>query len=389
MTKTLNNIILLSIFVVPMASIIPMRGTIIWYPQLLALMCIGFVCLAMLFWNTNKFISIFLIYTTFSYLFICSQSPRAMLCLITGYAGIMFSYFVSQSDTSKIYKVLALFAMLNAFLVILQIFKLDPIFSQTSNWVLDRTVGFMGSRNQLGIFHAGSSVLLMSISPWFLLLSLPILLVKCSSAFAGLIAGIISYLFFTGKRLLATLLILLVLALIPLLLYFKGNLIAELKERVQVWTLTINQTINGKMDLYDSEEGSVTLSNHRVVKFNPLFGAGIGNFFVFSPSSQVGFNFSPWHRYEHAHNDFVEGFLEFGYAGLALMLLCISSVISNFLSCINKTKGLIRTFSALVSLAVCSLGVYVFHAPVSFFLFCLTLGLFYRELKNAKQSQIT
>lgn len=366
-----------------------MRGAVIWYPQLLAIMCLGFVCLAMLFWNINKFISIFLIYTTFSYLVVCGQSPRSMLCLITGYAGIMFSYFVSQSDTPKIYKALATIAVLNIILVILQIFKLDYIFSQSSNWLLDHTVGFMGTRNQLGIFHAASSVLLMSISPWFLALSLPILLVKCSSAFAGLIAGVSSYLFFTGKRLLAIFLILSIVASIPVFIYFKSNLIAELKERVEVWSLTVRQTIDGKMDLYDYQYGSTKLSNHRVVKFNPLFGAGIGNFFIFSPPSQVGFDFSPWHRYEHAHNDFIEGFLEFGYMGLVLIILCISWIINDFLSCIHKTKGLIITFSALVSLAVCSLGVYVFHAPVSFFLFCLTLGLFYRELKNAKQSQIT
>lgn len=383
MNKEINNIILASIFIVPMASLISIKGTIIWYPELLALIALGFICLAMLFWTTNKFISMFLIYATFSYLFICSQSPRTMLCLITGYSGIIFSHFVSKSDSSKIYKALAVFAGLNAILLLLQILNKDPFFVSPTGVFMDRIVGFIGTRNQIGIFYAGITTLLMSISPWFLLMALPILLVKCSSALVGLCIGLNTLLFLKGSRKLSFLIVSVLLA--SSLVWVKcGYKSGEIAERIQLWKLTISQTVSGKL---------VSDDGQHILKANPLFGFGLGNFFSYSQYSQ-GSVISPkdTHRYEHAHNDLVEAFFEFGYIGLILIFLCISKVISDFIECLHighpNTKNLIITFCSLITLSICSMGVYVFHAPVSLFLFCLFLGLFYREVNHAKQGTI-
>lgn len=388
MNKILNNIIIASIFVVPMASIIPIHDTIIWYPQLLALMTLGFICFAMFWWEDNKFISLFLIYAIFSYLFVCSQSPRAMLCLVTGYSGMVFSHFVSESNTSKIYKALLIISAINTLFLLLQVLKLDPIFTPTTGFLIDRFVGLMGSRNQLGIFHAGISTLLIGMSPWCALFSIPLIIIKCSSTIFGFIAGTSVYLFIKGKKLIAFLLVSLFVLLIPVLINSKKELPNELKERTSLWTLTINQIISGKV-IEDDKVNTIS-PLHREVTANSLFGFGIGNFFVISPMSQGILWPKGTHqaRYEHAHNDLVEAIFEFGYIGFILILLCISKVISDFMTCANKTNGVIISFCSLICLSVCSLGVYVFHAPVSLFLFCLILGLFYAEVKNAKQSQI-
>lgn len=387
MKKYINNIIIFSVFFVPLSSLIAIKGAVIWYPQLLALITIGFISLALLFWETNVFISLFLIYATLSYLLVCNQSPRSMLCLITGFCAILFSYFVSKSNVPSIYKCLMIISGLSIFLLVLQILKLDPIFIPDTNLLLDRTVGFVGSRNQLGIFHAATAVLMLGISPWVILLSLPILLVKCSSAFAGLMAGIVAYSFFIGRKVQAWMLIIILLFSVPIFIHFKPELKSELQERCSLWNLTINQLVNGKLH----QENEDNLNLHRDISCNPFFGFGIGNFFVFSPMAQYPLWPRGTHacRWEHAHNDLVEALFEFGYCGLLLILLCISKVIADFINCINKTKKLIITFCGLICLSVCSMGVYVFHAPVSLFLFCLNLGLFYAEVANAKQSKIT
>lgn len=382
MTKAINNIILSSIFIIPMASLIPIKGTVVWYPELIAIMALGFVCLAMLFWDTNKYIASFLIYAIFSYIFICAQSPRTMLCLITGYAGIVFAYTVSKSTTSKIYQALAIFAGLNVILLLLQVFNKDPFYVAPTSQFMDRIVGFIGTRNQIGIFYAGATTLLMAISPWFLLMALPILLVKCSSAMVGLCVGLTTLAFFRGHQKIAFVLISIL--IIGSIYWVKcGYKSGEIAERIQLWKLTITQTMQGKL---------VSDDGQHVLKANPLFGFGLGNFFSYSQYSQGSVCGATQHRYEHAHNDLIEAFFEFGYIGLLLILLCISKVISDFIECLHlghpNTKNLIITFCSLITLSVCSMGVYVFHAPVSLFLFCLFLGLFYREVNHAKQSTV-
>ena len=51
-----------------------------------------------------------------------------------------------------------------------------------------------------------------------------------------------------------------------------------------------------------------------------------------------------------------------------------------------KSMGVITTFASLIAQSASSFSVYVFHAPVSLFIFCLTLGLFYAEVNNAKEA---
>ena len=81
----------------------------------------------------------------------------------------------------------------------------------------------------------------------------------------------------------------------------------------------------------------------------------------------------------------MEAFYEFGYIGLFMLILVIGSVGFVFMAS-NKSVGVVTTFASLVAQSVSSFSVYVFHAPVSLFMFCLTLGLFYAEVANGKKS---
>lgn len=383
-----KSLIILSIFFIPMASIIPIYGTIIWYPQLLALMSVCLILIAFRFWDMNKFISIFLIYLVFSYIFVCHQSPRTMLCLICGFGGIFLAHTVSKfTDMRPISCALIAMGVIDTVYVIFQFFGIDPFFVCTTRSHYDAIVGFMGSHNQLGIYHAAINSILLSLSPSLCIFSLvPIFLSKCSSAIGGAFIGTAVYFFYSNKKKWAAITFVVLLLSIPILIKTKDCLVSELGERFKVWGLTISQTVTGKA-IGDINGVS------RVFTANPLFGYGLGSFFVISPITQFviknpkQLNTPNDHRFEHAHNDLVEAFFEFGYIGLILIMFCVSKIINDFLSS-QKTFGVVTSFSSLVAMSICSLGVYVFHAPVSLFIFCLMLGIFYGEIGYAKQRQV-
>lgn len=383
MNKITDKFILAAVLLVPLISIAPIKGTIVWYPQLLALLAIGLCLLSLSMWNMNKAICILLIYQIFSYIFVCNQSPRSLICLITGFSGMLFAYVVSKSSNTKILKFLMFVGVLNLVLVAMQIFNHDPFFIKTGGGDIDNIVGFIGSRDQLAIFQACVSILLSAISPWLLLFCIPAFIVKCSSVLFSLSLTGCFYLFITKRWKISACVLLCVLTLGFIWVTF-GSKSEEFSERLRLWNLTSSQAISAKV---------INDDNKHIISSNPIFGFGIGNFFVFSPFSQknvVGKLVS--HRYEHAHNDFIEGWFEFGYIGIMLMIWCFISIILDFIQALHlshpNNNNLIISFCALFCMFISSLGVYVFHAPVSLFMFCLILGLFYREVNYANTSKI-
>lgn len=379
-----RNLLIASVFLVPMASIVPVPGTIVWYPQLLALIIVGLTCASMLFWKLNRFLALFLVYLVFSYVFICGQAPRSMLILILTFAAMFLTYAVTQvKERNLVYKAVVVMGLLNAVYVSAQYFHIDPFFKPTSTLAIDRMVGFMGSRNQLGIFQAIAATLSFSVMPWAsLVLVIPLFLVKASTALIGLGVGTISYFLISGYRFMAFLVLIAGLIVIPFFIHGKAS---EFGERVGLWKLTIKQANQGK--------AVAQLNEHtkKIYTFSPWFGAGLGKFFEISPMTQgVLWQSCSSARYEHAHNDPVEALFEFGRIGLALLVLCVGGIVGDFIRCLHLlhpgTEKLILSFSSLITLAVCSLGVYIVHAPVSLFVLALMLGLFYAEVSNAKQS---
>ena len=376
-----------------MASIVSIKGTIVWYPQLLAIQMIGGVCLASNFWKLNKFLAIFLSYLVFSYIYVCSASPRSLMCLSIGLLAISVTLIVSKlKDLKYIYWALIGMSLLSIAYAILQAFGHDPIFVPLRSGKED-VVSFMGSHNQLGIYSAASAFW----SPWLIPLAIvPIFLAKCNSALIGLFAGSMVYIWARYGKKVFSIVILLVLCLSPVWWHFNHKSNTELQERFKIWKLTTDQIVSGKIDSYDFN------GKHYLVQDSQWTGFGLGNFFVYSPMSQ----FKIWgldktevytpitlprgiqHFYEHAHDDLLEALYEFGYIGFFLVLALIVSVVVVFIRSI-KTLGVILTFSSLVAQSVASLSVYVFHAPVSLFMFCLVLGLFYAEVNlSAKPSQV-
>jgi hypothetical protein len=380
----MQYLIILAIFLVPIASIITIKGTIVWYPQLLALQMMGAICYASMFWRFNKFISLFLAYLAFSYIYVASASPRTQMCLLIGYLAIAVTLAVSKLKELKwIYIALIGMSILSVAYSVLQSFGIDPIFVQIGGGKED-VVSFMGSHNQLGIYSCANAFW----SPFLIPIAvIPIFFAKCNSALIGLIAGSLIYGYFLyGFKKVGTFLFAILLLLIPWW-SFNHKSSAEILERFSIWKLTIHQLIEGKIETSDLS------GNKSVIQGSPFTGFGLGNFFVYSPYSQ----YEIWgltktdpskieHFYEHAHNDLVEAIYEFGYVGFTIIIFCIISVVMVFIKS-SKTSGVVLTFSSLVAQSVSSLSVYIFHAPVSLFMFCLTLGLFYAEVNKNGTNQ--
>lgn len=392
MNKILKSLIFISILAVPMSSAISMPGTNVWWPQLITLEFIGLLTIALMLWETNRFIAIFMAYSVFSYFFVANQSPRSLICLMSGFSGMFLMLAISrQGSVTFIRKgVLIMIAIMFVY-VIFQAFNVDPFFHFSSitgeqDWNKTDIVGFSGSHNQLGAWFASVGILLYSINPIFIAFAvIPILLAHCITALFGIGFGIASYNAIIGKWKVGILIISFLIALsIPTISITQK--FGEIKERVQVWKLSLAQIYKGVVRVKTTE------NVFKFIEASPWFGFGIGNFFVFSPLSQDCFTWSPWHRYEHAHNDLIEAVFEYGYVGFTLLILCILSIFFDFIEALHSSypdiKNLSIAFSSLIGLAVTSCGIYIVHAPLSWFMFCVFLGLFYWEINNAKQIKI-
>lgn len=380
----MKNIILLSIFVIPLASLLQMQGTIVWYPQYIAVLVMGFLFASALIWQKHKALSVLSVYCLLSYLFVCNQHPRAMLCLISAYAGIGLICLLSDMKHLRvIYRCIVAMAIIQFVLVVLQIFNRDPFFHSIVNNNLSATVGFVGSHNQLGSYYAAVAPILAGLClPLAIISFIAIFFTKCSTAFIAAVVSICAY--FIGRKPKLAFFIIPIVIAIPFLWIKIDDARVPFAERWEVWKLSAGQLMEGKAKM-DMGKGMT-----HIVTANPLTGFGLGSFIMISPKTQEKIllpfqNQKVGHLYEHAHNDIVEWFFEGGWIGLVILIYILSDILDKFLFS-PKTKMLVVTFCSLLAQGILALGIYVVHAPVSYFMLCLTLGLFYAEARYARQS---
>lgn len=353
-----------------------------WYGQLVTLLCVGFLLASVLIWQVNRPLSVLSAYCLYSYLFICQQHPRALICLVLAYIGIGLICLISKLRVNaSIYTALMCMAAIQFMLLMFQKVNLDPFFHSIINPNLSDTVGFVGSHNQLGIYYAVVAPILFHFCfPAVAMSVIAICFSMCSAASLGALAGILTYAWFMKMRWAVWLIIAGTLVSVLLMCRF-DNVGQIFSNRVKLWKQTVVQTVQGKINL-DLGKGV----NH-ILTANPLTGFGMGSFIMLSPKSQgddlfkKGWSYENTPRWEHAHNDLVEFFFEFGWLGLPILIWLALDILTRFLKA-SKTNLLVMSFSSLIAILVTSLGVYVIHAPVSYFMLCLAVGLFYREAEK-------
>jgi len=387
--KSIFLLVVTGIVAIPLLGAIPMRGADVWYIHWISLFSFSCVGVFLVLWNFHFLYTLLGIYCVYNMVFVAKQYPTSIVMLVQVMFSFLSIYAISKF-TKKQRKVIlwaiVVAAGIQCFWVILQYFNLDPIFSYTKDMTLDDTVGFVGSHNQIGVFFAVVSPVVMGVCPW--LIPFVIFGLWCSTTTSTWIAFLIAngYLLYSmpckiNKRLRRSLLgvIVLIMAVCSLIFFskFENLSYVAVKERIDLVKNTIR-------DVNDGEIVLDFVKYKKSIKCNPMLGYGLGNFKRFSPMSQYEFLYQSrqnTHVYAHAHNDYAEAYFDLGIIGWLLILLIIIDLFYKFII-FDKSKELIIYFSCIVAQMVSALGVFTIHTAVSGMLLIISLGLFYGEWRK-------
>lgn len=393
------RLILFSIFVIPLAGIIPYPGRVVWDQQYFALysmFCIG-ICFRA--WKLNPWLCLFGIYSVFSYNFVTENGMRAFIIntqLILSILAITEISKINEQQCYKVVKAVCWLSLIQGTYMIIQCLNLDPIFNLVGDLSKDSPVGLSGSRNQIGLFMAATIPYLLHSFYWILPICIFALFAsKTTSAFVGGVAGVLCYVFLFKKVNIKTLTV--VFAIIAVLggvffTKFEGLSNNAFMERVRLYQLTLKQANEGRayMEKFDRQQG-ITVTKYVTTK--PLFGFGIGNFMRISPFTQKPILYNtlqniPYsHVYAHAHNDFLEVLFDFGFIGASIILGAIGHLLYTFAK--NIRSWVVRlSFCAIVAHAVTSLGIFTVHTALSGMLLIIALGLFYSGVNHGKNASV-
>jgi O-antigen ligase len=377
--------IICSLIIGLISAAIPIPGTDVWYSQFIAVMGIGFLCLAILISRMSLSIGIFFAYLVFSTIFIAKTDLISILCLIQTGLCLLVAYLVSKLNLRYrdiIIKTLFYLLLFQVGWGILQYFNLDPVFKMVgSDNKLCDTVGFSGSHNQYGLFLSALSPLVFNNLILCALVLTAIIISKTYSAFIAMAAAFVYFNRKTSKVFYLSAIAFICLSFV--FLYFNPkNLDMKLKERIGIWKLSIHQVMNEKAVL------DLNSQVKEIIPCNKWFGFGFGRFFGISPYTQnkvIASNSKGTHRYEHAHNDYVELFFDTGIIGISLFIFIIIGFLVNLSKFDNFRIRLIG--SCILAFAVCAMSIYTVHTACNGFLFCVLLGLIYAEFnyKNIKE----
>ncbi len=396
-----------TLFIVPFFGVIKLGVGDVWYSHYIGLFSCFCFGVSLVLWKFNKYISMFLILCWFSTIFghdgtriITSQHPRQFLILIQLLFASLAVYTIYRFPVKYrgylIKAIIALF-IVQSILVCLQFLNLDPLYKGIGVFMkegqADDTVGFAASHNQIGLFYAVTSPIILSVCPY--LIPFTLLGLYGSTTSIAWVAFIISngfYVIVTKKKILS--IIVLIMVLLSAAYMLKVDKISSIafNERFNLVKNTISQVNNGRAVMRQSNVdifGKVHYNNMiKVATCNPWLGFGIGNFQRISPHTQRHFiKYSQKHTYAHAHNDLVEVYFEMGIVGLILVLLIIIDIVYKFIVT-RKTKILIISFTCLLSQFIASLGIFTVHTAMSGMLLIVMLGIFYGEVKDGTDSRM-
>ena len=377
-----------SIFLIPLSGIFP--GPNIWYVQMIFL--IGFLSagVGLSLFEFNPWLCGLNLTATYSTLVTANQGLRSLFFLFIFNLSSCASMQISKLDKQKriylIEGIVLLFAI--QFLWVgLQFFNRDFIFDLGTNVNLDDTVAFSGSHNQMGLFFAITSPLVLSISPLLLILTVfAVCLSKTTSAYLGMAIGCSVYSWWTNKRNLLFIFIILTISSLIYFTKFEHNFYAPMQERIKLIKHSIHEVFTGiALAKYDNGR----LQPIQTRKFE---GFGLGNFIAISPHTQWRFmdvhplykgdsGNNPQHRYEHMHNDYMEIFYEMGVVGF---IFTIGLVLSFFWEFIKSKKSLILviSFCCILAQMVTALGIYTIYTAISGMLLIIFYGIFSAEIRE-------
>ncbi len=378
----LYKLILFSIFFVPLSAVLPFWSGTVWLSQYIALLVICLLGVAIFLYKFNKYITLFLIIALFSAIFTAHTTPKAVLQLIQIHFCCLFAYIVSllnEEQRRNILFAIIWMAIIQGIWVIVQYLNMDPIFSYIGDRSKDDTVGFVGSHNQLGLFFAMCAPVVIAYCPF--IMPLIVFGLWCSTTATAWVATIIScfvYLFRkSGKRILILFFIFFFIASIIYFVKFDDISYGKYKERRDLYKKTIYVTYKGEVLL-------IKKNKYKIVRCNPLFGYGLGNFMRIMPYAQYDVILKgAQHVYAHTHNDYLEWFFETGYTGAIALIMLLFNFFRTFIKA-RKTKILLVSFCGILSQMICALGIFTVQTAVSGMLLVVFYGIFMGEIREQR-----
>ena len=380
-------LIILAPFVVLLSSVIKIQIPEVWHTQNLALLFLFFIAIVLFIWDFNKYLATFLGVCLLSTFFVSQLNSRALILLFHLSLGIMASYGISKFSSDKhdvILKGILVLVIIQTSLLLLQNWNIDPFFKSLVRQGMKETVGFSGSKGQMGAFFALTAPVLAYLHPAFLLITLVgLAFAKSSFAFIASLVSTLLYFFLTNRKLFYKFL----LGILIISTAFFGR-IDKMKPfdfdiRFSVWKHAFNSVASGQI-LLQKQNSNI------VVKTNPFLGYGFGNFLRLFPyvpqdaTSQRKFNCID-EKFTHAHNDYVETIVfELGYIGIVAFILLFVNFIVNFIKT-KKNKKLILYFSCIVAYLLNASGYFISHIAVSGTLLIIFYGLYEgcrKQIKN-------
>ncbi len=373
-------LVLGSIVLCLLAAAVPIPGTDVWYSQFIAVMMFGFLMVAIEISQMSIAIAVLFVYMLISMVFVDHQDNMAMICLVQTGMCLFIAKVISCLETSRRRNIWFVIGGLLAFQCVwgaLQHFNLDPIFRYAYDTKVCDTVGFSGSHNQYGLFLAAAAPVAFMFPLSLPLVFASLVLAKTFSAVLGFLAATA---FFYAPYCNKILMFFIGIALIVAFFFLAHkDLYGKFHERFGLWKLSTRQVLQGKAVM------QLNKSTQRIVTCNPILGFGFQRFFNISPSTQASIIMpNREHRYEHAHNDYVELFFDLGFVG-ALMLFGIFLEIGHAYIFAEKTLWLRLATASLIAYAVCALSIYAVHTAYNAMFLCVFLGLFYGEVLDGKK----
>ena len=368
-------LLIIGLFLVMFASIIPSPAEPVWFPQYIALF--SFLCFFLVgrLWKFNKFLVLFLNYCLFSSIFVAKLNPRSVILTIQLILVSFGAYQISQFDKKYvkwIFNALFGLVLVHILWIVLQIFNLDPIFRSIKTSSLDNAVGFCGSWDTSGAFLAITSPLLSFFHPLFLGLSLiGVFASRSSFSFVSLLVSSLGYLFCVNKKAFKIALTSLCIGAFIFFAKVESVSLAQIKNRGLVWKTAISSAINEDISIRTNKETLVK------VKGNMWVGYGIGRFLNLFPRypETTDFNNSSVGYFAHAHNDYVEMFFDLGIVGVMLVLALLIDFIIRFIKT-RKCKKVYVCFWAIMAYLLNASGYFISHIAVTGMLLTVFYGLF-------------
>ncbi len=383
--KILSNLFFLtcaSIIAVPLVTLVPF-GIDLWYVQYLALFSVFCIGISIYLARINIPMGIFLTYCLGNTIFVAKQDPRTMFCLIQIILACLAIDLISRFTKRQANIILTIILGLTIFqgaFVIVQYFNLDPFFTPVNDEWFSRTVGISCSRNQIGLFFAIVSPLVLANAIWITpLVVFGLFCSSTTSAWAGFLAGCICLCSFKLRRELWKVLILLCICSAIFFVKFEHISAPAYKQRIDLYKHTIESVESESVVMKRTQNGNTFAKE---VTCNKWLGYGLGKFTQISVWTQERFlHKGQSHVYSHAHNDLLEIWYELGRVGLLLALFMIGKLFRDFIYA-RKTKILVICFSCILAQLVSSLGIFTVQTAISGMLLVIFFGLFTGEIRR-------